>query len=394
MFPTLLLIVCCCYASIEAIDYNLPIQPKIWQQLAGTGFATNYFKTTNYRKYNPKNIQDVYDRGYRNLRLRCRTGLKDLQMDIFLDQLNRVVDRCLEVGVVPIISWINHQAEADGTDDQREEYVSWWRQVAAFLKDKDYRLAFNLFTELGVESKCGDDCVDLNTKKDEFVCPKDCNESLAENLDKYSNWTKHAVAAIRGAGGNNQNRILILGSPRKTGDALVDIPSQLYEDDDYMMAEWHIYASGPNKKMKNNGKASVKYWKGNGEKYGRANVHQALSYAEKWTAQTGVETYFGAWMPQDNDKGSITQKEAINFASYFVKALEPIPWSLNVLDNYYDTRSAVWLTGIKTIKGRKLNMKEILRAIEETRDDTGPNDESFAQDGRHTLFDILDGIDI
>ena len=73
-------------------------------------------------------------------------------MKIFLRELNMIVDKCLEVGVVPIISWINHQAEAEGSDQQMKAYVAWWKTVAESLKDKDYRLAFNLFTELGMIS--------------------------------------------------------------------------------------------------------------------------------------------------------------------------------------------------------------------------------------------------
>ena len=69
MIHPLFLLACFYYASItKAIDTCSPIQPKQWQQLAGSGFATNYFKTTNYEKYNPKNIQHVYDKGFRNLR--------------------------------------------------------------------------------------------------------------------------------------------------------------------------------------------------------------------------------------------------------------------------------------------------------------------------------------
>ena len=64
----------------------------------GQGFATNYFKTeTPAEKYNSKNIQDVYDRGFRNLRLRCRADLYDTPYEAddadfkeFLDELESV----------------------------------------------------------------------------------------------------------------------------------------------------------------------------------------------------------------------------------------------------------------------------------------------------------------
>ena len=60
-----------------------------------------------------------------------------------------VVDDCLKVGVVPIVCWLNHRAEAEATDLQMNDYVNWWKQVAMSMKGKDYRLAYNLFEEIG-----------------------------------------------------------------------------------------------------------------------------------------------------------------------------------------------------------------------------------------------------
>ena len=95
-----------------------------------------------------------------------------------------------------------------------------------------FRLSFNLFTELGVD-KCGDHC----------------ENSLREDTAKYNNWTASVVNIIRHSGGNNAKRIIILGSPKKTGKGLKDIDPSIYSNDDYMLAEWHMYASGANKKV-------------------------------------------------------------------------------------------------------------------------------------------------
>lgn len=53
--------------------------------------------------------------------------------------------------MVPIISWNNHEAEALTSDYDRENYVTWWTAVASELKDRDLRLSFNPFTELGLD---------------------------------------------------------------------------------------------------------------------------------------------------------------------------------------------------------------------------------------------------
>ena len=140
-----------------------------------------------------------------------------------------MVDECIRVGVAPIISWENHQAEAYAIEEERQNYLLFWEKVATTLKDRNYHLSFNLFTELGVD-----------------LCQKDCDLSLRTNSTKYSQWTSHVVSTIRAAGGNNANRILILGAPKKTSDGLDEIDENIYKNDDYMMIQWHEYASGPN----------------------------------------------------------------------------------------------------------------------------------------------------
>ena len=46
------------------------------------------------------------------------------------------------LSVIPIISWIHHQAEACAMKEDFIAYVDWWTAVAKQLKDKDYRLSF------------------------------------------------------------------------------------------------------------------------------------------------------------------------------------------------------------------------------------------------------------
>ena len=170
------------------------------------------------------------------------------------------------------------------------------------------------------------------------------------------------VAAIRATGGNNVQRILILGSPGKTAKDLKNINSTIYSNDPYMMAEWHVYASGPNKK-----EDGQKYWSGNGYPKGQENVKKAINKATNFTKESKLRTYLGAWMPQDNKCGDLNEDEVISFARFFVIELSSvnIPWSLNVLDRYYDTKEKTWLTEKQCIKERNLNMSKVLDNIRE-----------------------------
>lgn len=76
-----------------------PILPKDYRNIAKQGFATNYFKVLpekTEKKYNAKNIDDVYKKGFRNLRLRARADLytapydQDANFTKFLDILEEV----------------------------------------------------------------------------------------------------------------------------------------------------------------------------------------------------------------------------------------------------------------------------------------------------------------
>ena len=339
-------------AVLGAADPTAPISAAAYREVIKQGFATNWFKTPEpLLKYRAKNIEDIYRKGFRNVRLRSRADLYSPPYDSinfawFLGNLTVVVDKCLETGVAPIISWIHHHAEAYASEGDRRNYVTWWTAVARHLKDRHYALSFNLFTELGL-----DEC--------EGTKPS-CSESLRVRTDKYNRWTSNVVAAIRGTGGKNDRRILILGSPGKTAKDLHKIDENIYKGDDFMLAEWHVYASGPNKKD-----GGQKYWSGNGMRKGRANVEKAVKEATDFSRGSGLLTYLGAWMPTDNKAGSLKQNEVINFARFFAGKLKEkqIPWSLNVLDRYYDTLTSQWIKEKQDVAGRMLSMYKVLDNI-------------------------------
>ncbi|XP_053385984.1 uncharacterized protein LOC128550641 [Mercenaria mercenaria] len=338
--------------GIEEVDYNNPILPEVFQSVIGQGFAVKYFTQITKKpieKYNESNIQDVYDAGFRNVRLRCTASFYPYPYNstnfttLFLDNLEKVVDKCLEVGVAPIISWANVPAQNYATQEDEDNFVTWWTKVAERLKQKDFRLAFNLMTEIG-NAFCGkqDDC--------------DINGTIKENITKYYSWTSRAKEAIRNTTKNNKRRILILSSPKKSAWGLDLIPKELYKRDRYLMVEHHHYASGPNKKPD-----SGKYWTGNGTEEQRKMLVEELTFASNFA----LKNYFGAWAPLDIKKGTLLQHEVESFAKFFVSTLRnfSVPWSLNALDMYYDTKSATWLTEYQEEKG--LNMAPVLDVIKQ-----------------------------
>ena len=336
------------------IDFSQPITPEEYRDIIKQGFATDYFRSkakpvVNYMDW-LKHIEDVYDKGFRNVRLRSRADYYDNQFDgesfkWYLMHLKEMVKICVGVGVAPIISWVHHKAEAYGTEDQRQYFLTWWRRVAETLKDESYHLAFNLFTELGMD-----------------VCEDECDESLTENIAKYNEWTSEVVRVIRATGGNNANRILILSSPKKVVRGLDYIDKTIFMNDHYMMVEWHDYAAGPNQKILSNDKPSRRFWEGNGNEEQKKNLRNAIDEAKKFD----LLSYFGAWMPRDNKDGALNEEEVISFAQFFVTELKQanIPWSLNALKDYYDIENNQWITVIQDLKGAQLNMSRVLESIQ------------------------------
>ena len=84
------------------------------------------------KKYSEEIIKDVHDKRFRNLRLRCREDLYSYNYTAtnftwFLGNLSIVVDGCLKNNVTPIISWIQHDAEAYATEEDRKTYA--WQRM-------------------------------------------------------------------------------------------------------------------------------------------------------------------------------------------------------------------------------------------------------------------------
>ena len=197
-----------------------------------------------------------------------------------------------------------------------------------------------------------------------------CAESLRLNTKKYHMWTSEVISLIRGTGGNNAERILILASPKKTAAGLQQKFTDTSYLDSYMMMDWHNWAAGPNKI-----EGHRKYWSGEGTAEQKGLIEEAMQQAKNYTHRTGIPTYQGEWTPRDNRGGFLDEMEVMSFAKYFVELFKgaQIPWSLNSFDQYYDTETSTRITKIQKstyLRGGKkvnfmfpLNMSLVLDTI-------------------------------
>ena len=111
------------------VNVNNPISPKEYQAKIRAGFCTNWFKWKSpLKKYLEQNTIDVHEKGFSNLWFRCRADLYSYDFSAvnftwFLGNLT-TVNHCLKHDVIPIISWIPHQAEACA---MKEDFIAYRR---------------------------------------------------------------------------------------------------------------------------------------------------------------------------------------------------------------------------------------------------------------------------
>lgn len=320
------------FQTAQANPGDEPITGEKYIELVGHGIAASWFKGGGIKKYRPTDTQNIAVRGLKNVRLRTNTEIFNNETE--LKKLDGVINDCLSVGLVPIISWINHTAESRGSAQDREDYVNWWAELARRYKGTSYLLGFNLFTEINDGTAIG-------------------------TTEVYNDWTRRAVTAIRAI---DPERMIVLAAPRKKADTLDRIDSSIYAGDDYMIAEWHLYASGPNKD------GGQKNWEGEGKYGDRQNVTKIVNDALDFTRRSGLKTWVGAWMPMDNITAALDQDEVHNFGTFFLKSLNEagIPSTVNALDHFYDKKTHSWhLTNTvgKNGASRTLNMETIMDTL-------------------------------
>ena len=153
---------------------------------------------------------------------------------------------------------------------------------------------------------------------------------------------EQTVSAIRNT---NPERIIMI-SPRLRSDPYylneLKIPSR---HNGYLMAEWHFYASGPDKLNEK------KKWT-TGTEEEKELITNKVEAALAWQKETGVPTWVGAWMPGNYNKGnSYSVQEQIVFASYMVSVLTSanIPFSVNADRKYYDAATNTWIPEMQPV---------------------------------------------
>ncbi len=290
-----------------------PIAPNDYQKYLGKGMDVDWSKTTEGKKYyNEQTVVDFKKAGIDHVRIR----VKDPANEELFKYLDKQIDDCIANGVIPIIAYQADEFKTSPTTESIEDVVEWWSIVADRYKEKSYLLSYNLIIE-----------------------PSD---SINKQPEVLNDIYEQLVTAVRET---NPDRIVIIAPVYRSNPnylKYLEIPS---EHNNYLMAEWHFYASGPDKTN------LTKRWT-RGTAFEKRLITNKIDTALAWQEETGIPTWVGAWMPSNyNDGDSYTIKEQVAFSEFMTMSLEKanIPFAVNSDTKFYDRKTNEWIKEKETV---------------------------------------------
>lgn len=299
--------------SINKDDYKEGIKSSEYIKILGKGMDVDWSKTKKGREYyNIKAVKDFKEAGISHVRIR----IADNVTEELLVGLDNQINDCIKNGLIPIIAYQADEFKTNPSEDNINNVVQWWKIVSERYKNYSNLLAFDLIIE-----------------------PSDDINKKPEKLNKLYG---KIIPEIRKT---NEDRIIMI-APRMRSDAdylkELKIPT---ENRDYIIAEWHFYASGPSKTN------DRKLWT-NGNINEMKLITDKINTALEWQEETGIPTWVGAWMPGNyNDGDDYSIDEQVEFAKYMVQQLDKakIPFAINSDTSFYERESNKWIEKMKPV---------------------------------------------
>lgn len=154
----------------------------------------------------------------------------------WLDSVKTVVDYCINDGLYCILNihydlgWLESRVRTADSAGVKARQTAFWKQIATKFKDYDEHLLFASANEPAMQN------IDGTNDQSEFT---------AERMGILKGYHQAFVNVVRGIGGNNSTRTLIIQAPR-TDEALAHslLKSNMPTDPagtGYLMAEFHFY---------------------------------------------------------------------------------------------------------------------------------------------------------
>ena len=309
-----------------------PIKPDDYQKTMGVGINVNWVTFKKIRAAFLKaygsgiSVPKIFkDRGFSYVRIRANDDvLKDPEA---MRALKIAANESLKAGLIPIIAYAASDFIENPSERTLEESVNWWKEIAGIFKGYPYYLSYDLIIETGKKIKQHND---LLNEFYERVIPE------IRKIDPYR---------------------IIFVTPNDVSNPCY-IKYLKFPKDDYMMIQWHFYASGPSKKN------PKKLWTTGTKKEKKLIIDKiecALSNAKK----LGMLTWVGAWMPSNYNKshrdrkfpdgapagGDYSLDEIINFASFMSRTLKHygIPYAINADNKFFDIEHLRWYKSVSKV---------------------------------------------
>ncbi|WMJ23865.1 cellulase family glycosylhydrolase [Paludicola sp. MB14-C6] len=295
------------------LQSKTPINPQNYQALLGKGMDVDWSKTQQGREnYSKKAVEDFAKAGVKHVRIR----IADDADDRLFETLDRQIKDCLDNNIIPIVAYQADELKNDPSKGNIDKVILWWGTVAKHYQNISSYVSFDLMIEV--------------------------TDALNKQPQALNNIYEQLVAEIRKT---NPTRIIMI-SPRMRSDPAylneLKIPTK---HNNYLMAEWHFYASGPSKENEK------KLWT-TGTPSEKQLILNKIQLALEWQKKAGISTWVGAWMPGDYNEGNTYSiQEQVAFAYFVTKALTnaKIPFAVNSDTKFYDREQNIWIKTMKPV---------------------------------------------
>ncbi len=309
-----------------------PIKPVEYQKMMGVGINVNWVtfkrvRTAFLKAYDSGiSVPEMFKkRGFSHVRIRANDDvLKDSDA---MRALKVAVDESLKAGLLPVVAYSAADFMENPSEKTLEEAVNWWKKIAEVFKGYPYYLSYDLIIET--------------------------NKNIKHHNDLLNEFYERVLPVIRKI---DPYRIIFV-TPNDISNPCY-IKYLKFPKDDYIMIQWHFYASGPSKKN------PKKLWTIGTQKEKKLIIDKiecALSNAKK----LGMLTWVGAWMPSNYNKshkdrkfpdgspagGDYSLGEITNFASFMSQALKSrgIPFAINADNKFFDIEHLKWYKSVSKV---------------------------------------------
>ena len=290
-------------------QWRRPISAEEYQKMLGVGINVNWMTFRWVKHYyfywrsKGVSVPEYFrEKGFSNVRIRVSDDVT--KNKAALAELGEIVNDTLEAGLLPIIAYTAPELRETPTSvEAQKHFVKWWLVVARYFKGYPYTLSYDLI----VESSGG----------------------LKNHPEVLNKVYSQAIAGIRAV---DPYRIVFV-TPAGTSS-----PFRINEinvtNSGFVLVEWHIYAGGPR-----------------GCSFNESLIRLAVSEAARWTRETGIPTWVGAWRPNVYPKACgrncqplCPMEVELSFIRAMVSALSSagIPYDINADTKFFDIENLAW----------------------------------------------------